>query len=140
MPPPTGYSGKPLSLKLGVKPGDVIRTMNAPAHYVGLLEPLPDGATIVEACENPALVHMHPPHRAAAFKVGDLVRPGASAQAFRGRAPPPAAAARRAPPQEPERSGPNIAAPARPQPSSVVWLLLTLRRPRRADDERGRQG
>ncbi len=54
---PTGYSGKPLSQKLGIKPGDIVRPVNAPAHYAGLLGPLPDGATIVEAAENPALVH-----------------------------------------------------------------------------------
>lgn len=53
----TGCFGEPLSRKLGVKPGDVVRAVNAPTHYASLLEPLPDGAMVVEAAEDPALVH-----------------------------------------------------------------------------------
>jgi hypothetical protein len=41
-----GYSGTPLASKLGVKPGMVLRTVNAPENYRELLAPLPDGASI----------------------------------------------------------------------------------------------
>jgi hypothetical protein len=41
-----GYSGKPLASKLGIKAGMVLRVVNAPAGYRGLLVPLPDGARI----------------------------------------------------------------------------------------------
>ncbi len=54
---PIGYSGKALSLKLGIKPGDVIGVVNAPAHYASLLEPLPDGVMVVEVAESPTIVH-----------------------------------------------------------------------------------
>jgi len=32
-----GYSGTPLASKLGVKPGMVLRAVNAPENYRGLL-------------------------------------------------------------------------------------------------------
>lgn len=41
-----GYSGTPLASKLGVKPGMVLRAVNAPWNYRELLAPLPDGASI----------------------------------------------------------------------------------------------
>ncbi len=41
-----GYSGTPLAQKLGIKPGNAIVTMNAPADYAGLVAPLPKDATI----------------------------------------------------------------------------------------------
>jgi hypothetical protein len=41
-----GYSGTPLASKLGVKPGMVLRAVNAPENYRELLAPLPDGASI----------------------------------------------------------------------------------------------
>lgn len=53
----TGSSEKPLSRKLGAKPGDVVRAVNAPTHHASLLEPLPDGAMVVEAAEDLALDH-----------------------------------------------------------------------------------
>jgi hypothetical protein len=37
----TGYSGKPLVEKLGIKPGARVSVMNAPPGYRALLEPLP---------------------------------------------------------------------------------------------------
>ena len=52
-----GYSGKPLAVKLGVKPGDVICAIDAPAHYPGLLAPLPEGAIVVDGAAEPAIVH-----------------------------------------------------------------------------------
>ncbi len=36
-----GYSGTPLSKKLGIKPGFRIKTKNAPWNYVELLSPVP---------------------------------------------------------------------------------------------------
>jgi len=42
-----GYSGKPLSQKLGVKPGVPVAALNAPRNYRTLLRPLPAGAKIL---------------------------------------------------------------------------------------------
>lgn len=40
---PAGYSGTPLAKKLGLKPGDLVSLLQAPAGFRKLLEPLPDG-------------------------------------------------------------------------------------------------
>jgi len=45
----TGYSGKPLAAKLGVKPGQTLLALDAPAHYADLVAPLPDGVELVLA-------------------------------------------------------------------------------------------
>ena len=42
-----GYSGTPLSKKLGIKPGAQIFKVNAPKDYADWLGPLPDGARLV---------------------------------------------------------------------------------------------
>ncbi len=42
----TGYSGKPLAAKLGLKGGMVLGTVHAPKEYPELLAPLPDGARL----------------------------------------------------------------------------------------------
>ena len=39
----SGYSGTPLTKKLGIKEGSRLLLVNAPAQYPALLEPLPDG-------------------------------------------------------------------------------------------------
>jgi hypothetical protein len=52
-----GYSGKSLTQKLGVKPGDAVLAINPPAHYGDLLDPLPDGAAVVAEATSPPLVH-----------------------------------------------------------------------------------
>ena len=44
----SGYSGRPLAQKLGIKPGERIVAVDAPANYPQLLQPLPDGAAIAE--------------------------------------------------------------------------------------------
>jgi hypothetical protein len=44
-----GYSGTPLTRKLGVKPGFEVLTVNAPADYSAILVDLPDGAAISDA-------------------------------------------------------------------------------------------
>jgi len=41
-----GYSGTPLAKKLGIKDGFYVLTVNAPAGYSALLDPLPDGVEI----------------------------------------------------------------------------------------------
>jgi hypothetical protein len=50
-----GYSGTPLSKKLGITEGDRVGTFGAPPSFPGLLDPLPPGASIVRgprsACE-----------------------------------------------------------------------------------------
>lgn len=41
-----GYSGTPLTVKLGLRAGALLYVVNAPAGYPKLLAPLPDGARI----------------------------------------------------------------------------------------------
>ena len=41
-----GYSGTPLAVKLGIKPGFRIKAKNAPKNYPALLGPLPDETSI----------------------------------------------------------------------------------------------
>jgi hypothetical protein len=41
-----GYSGTPLAKKLGIKPGTLLRAVNAPADYSALLAPLPENVTL----------------------------------------------------------------------------------------------
>jgi hypothetical protein len=40
-----GYSGTPLAKKLGIKAGDVVTLLDAPAGFAKSLAPLPDGVT-----------------------------------------------------------------------------------------------
>lgn len=41
--PGAGYSGRPLAAKLGIRAGERVCAVAAPARYRALLEPLPDG-------------------------------------------------------------------------------------------------
>lgn len=41
-----GYSGTPLTKKLGLKPGTVVYVIGAPEDYAELLGPLPEGARL----------------------------------------------------------------------------------------------
>jgi hypothetical protein len=43
-----GYSGTPLAKKLGIREGMKVITVEAPAHYRALLDPLPPDVTILE--------------------------------------------------------------------------------------------
>ncbi len=52
-----GYSGKPLGQKLGIKPGFTVAAMNAPANYLALLDPLPDGVRFGGEREAPQVIH-----------------------------------------------------------------------------------
>lgn len=55
---PAGYSGTPLARKLGIGPGAVVCALEAPAHYRGLLAPLPEGVRFVSKVSAAAtLVH-----------------------------------------------------------------------------------
>lgn len=46
MPQPAGYSGTPLTKKLGVKPAATVLAIDPPANLPQLLDPLPDGAAL----------------------------------------------------------------------------------------------
>ncbi|MGH1491583.1 MAG: DUF3052 domain-containing protein [Acidimicrobiales bacterium] len=46
---PAGYSGTPLSKKLGIKPGMVVAVINEPDGFRALLDPLPDDVTFRSA-------------------------------------------------------------------------------------------
>lgn len=43
-----GYSGTPLAKKLGIKQGFSLLIVNAPANYIELVSPLPEGVNIFE--------------------------------------------------------------------------------------------
>jgi len=47
----TGYSGKPLAKKLGIKEGFKIRVVNPPAYYFDLFTDIPENITIVTDIE-----------------------------------------------------------------------------------------
>jgi len=42
----SGYSGKPLPQKLGIKPGDCVALVRAPPAFDRILEPLPPDAVV----------------------------------------------------------------------------------------------
>ena len=42
-----GYSGTPLAKKLGIRAGHTVLTINAPADYLDLVAPLPEGVRII---------------------------------------------------------------------------------------------
>lgn len=53
-----GYSGTPLAKKLGIATGSVVLAEGAPANYMALLDPLPEGVTFAKrAGANVTLVH-----------------------------------------------------------------------------------
>ena len=54
-----GYSGKPLSQKLGLKPGFCIFVMGAPADYRKLVGEWPEGAKLVREAKAPLdVIHL----------------------------------------------------------------------------------
>jgi hypothetical protein len=64
-----GYSGKPLSSKLGWREGAKILAIDAPDDYAALLGELPDGAQIVSKTAKPyASVHLFAASRTALGK------------------------------------------------------------------------
>jgi hypothetical protein len=50
----TGYSGTPLSKKLGIKPGMTVVVMDGPDDYLELLAPLPEAVNITSKLQNGA--------------------------------------------------------------------------------------
>jgi hypothetical protein len=79
MPETFGYSGKSLAAKLGIKPGQRLLAVDAPAHYAELVAPLPEGASLVlgswgRSEVGAEIVHAFFPTRAAlAAHLADLV-------------------------------------------------------------------
>jgi len=54
-----GYSGTPLAQKLGIKSGQKIATISAPAHYAKLLAPLPEAVSFTKAIPaNASFIHL----------------------------------------------------------------------------------
>jgi DUF3052 family protein len=54
-----GYSGTPLSKKLGIKDGARVCLTNAPGHYARLVAPLPAGVRMVKAIDGTTdLIHI----------------------------------------------------------------------------------
>ena len=58
MPAPVGYSGKPLIQKLGLKAGQTLKPVGAPAAYAEWIEPLPLGAVVDVDAAVADLVHL----------------------------------------------------------------------------------
>ena len=55
---PAGYSGTPLARKLGLKPGNLVSVLNAPAGFRKLLDPVPEGVRFVAKFDQGAqIVH-----------------------------------------------------------------------------------
>jgi hypothetical protein len=61
----TGYSGTPLSKKLGIKSGILLVAVDAPDNYHDLLLPIPENVEIVDAeadrLQNPSQTKNHAP-------------------------------------------------------------------------------
>jgi hypothetical protein len=54
-----GYSGTPLSKKLGIKPGFTLMPVNAPANYLQLIAPLPENVLLLDSAAGDVdLVHL----------------------------------------------------------------------------------
>ena len=65
-----GYSGTPLSKKLGIKAGARVALVGAPTGFVATLEPLPEDARVVRALRAPVDVAMLFCKRAADLERG----------------------------------------------------------------------
>ncbi|MEZ4650211.1 MAG: DUF3052 domain-containing protein [Candidatus Eisenbacteria bacterium] len=61
----SGYSGTPLSRKLGIKAGTRLKIRGAPAHYMDLVAPLPEGALVSSRLRPPVdILHVFTKSRA----------------------------------------------------------------------------
>ena len=61
----SGYSGTPLSRKLGIKPASRVKTKGAPSDYVSLLAPLPATVAVSPRLRPPVdIVHIFSKSRA----------------------------------------------------------------------------
>jgi hypothetical protein len=64
-----GYSGTPLIRKLGIRAGDTISLLNAPADYDELIGPLPDGARVgARLVANTSFIHLFARDRATLMR------------------------------------------------------------------------
>ncbi len=54
-----GYSGTPLAQKLGIKPGQLLVTFNAPKDYAKLIAPLPKDVTVAVKPPKGGAVFVH---------------------------------------------------------------------------------
>ncbi len=64
-----GYSGTPLSSKLGIRAGLVVHLRGAPANYVDLVDPLPEGVTFARRMSGTTdLVHVFSARKAELAK------------------------------------------------------------------------
>ena len=72
----TGYSGTPLTKKLGIKDGADVLTINAPADYADLVAPLPAGVTVSDKARTGVdLIHLFTNSRDELFlTLSDSVR------------------------------------------------------------------
>ncbi len=54
-----GYSGTPLAKKLGFKPGLRVKTKGAPAEYLDLIDPIPEGVAVSSRLRAPVdILHL----------------------------------------------------------------------------------
>lgn len=61
----TGYSGTPLAKKLGIQPGFTLAVVNPPGEYRQIVDPMPDGVTILSAVSGSTdMVHLFCTQRA----------------------------------------------------------------------------
>jgi len=73
--PVAGYSGTPLSKKLGIKPGSRVYVVDAPPGHRKLLAPLPDGVEFVpRLSETTDLVHVFSTRKAQLEKALPAIR------------------------------------------------------------------
>ena len=67
---PAGYSGTPLAKKLGLKPGDLVCLLDAPAGFRKLLEPVPEGVRFMTKFDKSArIVHVFATKKAELAKI-----------------------------------------------------------------------
>ena len=70
-----GYSGTPLPQKLGIKPGLMVVTINAPANYRRLLGQIPDSITFSERLKSgSSFVHLFTSRRSEMQKKMSILR------------------------------------------------------------------
>ena len=70
-----GYSGTPLPQKLGIKPGLMVVTINAPANYRRLLGQIPDSVTFSERLKSGSrFVHLFTSRRSEMQKKMSILR------------------------------------------------------------------
>ena len=70
-----GYSGMPLPQKLGIKPGLMVVTINAPANYRRLLGQIPDSVTFSERLKSgSSFVHLFTSRRSEMQKKMSILR------------------------------------------------------------------